>query len=180
MESLELLTAISFVLGVSTASPQTYGEIGVTATNYEEQFSGDRLKSSPYAFRSIIGYQIHEKVSIEGLIGLGTGNAELTLNGTTIPGFKLEVDRILGLYVKGTAKITPGLDIFARAGIAELKGKLRAPGFSDTASESGFSYGFGASFPVAKGTSLQLDYMSYIDKNFAKGSGVTLGLGFNF
>jgi outer membrane autotransporter protein len=104
----------------------------------------------------------------------------IKVGGTSVPGATFEVDNVVGIYVKGKTRLTDNLEAFARAGLARAKGTASLDGQSASASESGFSYGVGLSYAFDKTTSLNIDYMSYLDKNSSKATGITVGLGFKF
>ena len=180
MQVKNLMTGVAIALAAVATQAQTYGEIGVTAVTYEESVLGVNLKSSPQALRAVIGYELNENVAIEGLVGFGMSDDGVKVAGTTVAGAKFEVDNVVGLYVKGKTQLADGFEAFARAGIARAKGTASYLGVSESASESGFSYGFGVSYAFDKSTSLNFDYMSYLDKNSSKATGFTLGLGFKF
>jgi opacity protein-like surface antigen len=173
------LTAI-FTLAAISASAQTYGEIGVTSINYEENVSGIKVKSSPMAIRGIFGYEVHPNFAVEGLVGFGIGDDNVKVNGTSVSGAKFKIDSVFGIYAKPKAQLTSELEGFIRAGFARSKGAVSLSGLNSSSSSSSFSYGLGMSYAVNKTTSINVDFMSYLNKNDSKAAGFTVALATNF
>lgn len=178
---IKIAIASALTLAAFSASAQMYGEVGITAGKYKENLEpGYTAKSSPTALRGIFGYEINPNFAIEGMVGVGMSDDNVKVNGFTAPGVKLEIDSIFGIYVKPKMKFTPELEGFVRAGFAQSKGTLSGNGEQYSAKESGFSYGLGMSYALNPKTSLNVDYMSYLDKNDAKVNGFTFGVGYKF
>ena len=177
---IKLAIASALTLAAFSASAQMYGEVGVSAVTYEESFQGNKLKSSPVAIRGIFGYEINPNFAVEGLVAFGMSDDDVKLNGNTVARSNFKVDNVFGIYAKPKVKLTPELEGFVRAGFAQSKGTASLNGQSSSASESGFSYGLGLNYALNKTTSLNVDYMSYLDKNESKATGFTFGVGYKF
>lgn len=177
---IKLAIASALTLVAFSASAQMYGEIGYTAVKYEENLYGLNAESSPSAVRGVLGFEINPNLAIEGMVGLGMGDDKVTLNGYTVPGVKMDIDSMLGLYVKPKFMLGPDLEGFVRLGFAQLKGSISGYGEKWTANESSFSYGLGFSYALNQKTSLNVDYMTYLDKDDAKVNGFTFGVGYKF
>ena len=177
---IKLAIASALTLAAFSASAQMYGEIGFTAVKYEENVFGYKAESSPTAIRGIFGYEINPNLAIEGLAAFGLSDDKIKVGGYTIPGANFKVDNVFGIYAKPKFKFTPELEGFVRAGFAQSKGTASLNGQSSSASESGFSYGLGVNYALNKTTSLNVDYMSYLDKNESKATGFTFGVGYKF
>lgn len=178
VKSLIAAAALS-VLSIG-ATAQTYAEIGITSVSYEESLFDVIVKSSPQSFRGVVGYELNETFAVEGHVGFGMSGDGIKVGGTSVPDATFDVDNVIGIYVKGKTKLTDNLEAFARAGLARAKGTASLDGVSASASESGFSYGVGLSYVFDKTTSLNIDYMSYLDRSSSKATGITVGLGFKF
>ena len=72
---------------------------------------------------------------------------------------------MLGLYVKPKFMLGPDLEGFVRLGFSQLKASTSEDGQKFSTNESSFSYGLGFSYAINQKTSLNVDYMSYQDKN---------------
>lgn len=179
MKKLAIASALSLM--AVAASAQTYAEIGYTSVEYEENVFGVTVESKPAALRGIIGYEINPNLAVEGLVGFGLSDDEISARGLgTAAGSKLEIDNVVGIYVKPKVKFGPNLEGFVRAGFAHAKASASIAGASASASESSFSYGLGLSYSFSPNASLNLDYMSYLDKNATTVTGITVGVGFKF
>lgn len=155
-----------------------YGEIGYTSLNYK----GPVMSLSPMgAVRVILGYNLMENLAIDGMVAAGAGDGSTTVSGVAVKG---RLDSGYGIYLKPKTKLSESIEVFGRLGYANTKSSATAsvPGFTASASSSSddFSYGVGASVKVTKDMSVNLDYMSYYNKNSESVNGFTLGLGFNF
>jgi outer membrane autotransporter protein len=177
---IKLAIASALTLAAFSASAQMYGEVGVTSVKYEESFQGAKLKSSPVAIRGVFGYEINPNFAVEGLVAFGMSDDDIKLNGNTIARSNFKVDNVIGIYAKPKVKLTPELEGFVRAGFAQSNGTASLNGQSSSASESGFSYGLGMSYALNKTTSINVDYMSYLDKNVSTATGFTFGVGYKF
>lgn len=182
MKFASLVLASGLVAVSSVASAQTYVELGHTSVDYSEKLFGIEAKSSPTALRAVLGYELSKNLAVEGMLAVGMGSDNVSV---LIPGFgrlsgKFEIDNMYGIFVKPKMNFTPELEGFVRAGYVHAKGTASFPGVPVSASESGFSYGAGMSYALSKSTSLNVDYMRYLDKSGAKADGFTFGVGFKF
>lgn len=180
MRSSMSMVGAAIAMAAVSAQAQTYAEVGVLATAYEENAFGITAKSSPNALRAIIGRDLSDRVAVEGLLGLGVGHGDVKAAGVKVNGAKLKLDSALGVYLKGKVDVTDGLQVFARAGVVRLDGTASISGSKTSSHDSGFSYGLGVSYALSKTTSLNFDYMSYLDKSDVKANGFTLGVGYRF
>lgn len=176
----KLAIASTLALAALAAQAQTYAEIGYTSVNYEEQALGYTFKSSPKALRGLMGYELSENVAIEGIVAMGMGDANVKVAGQTISGANLQIDSLYGIYVTPKMKLADNFEGFVRAGYASAKGTVSYNGQNSSGSSNGFSYGLGVRYAFDKKTSLNVDYMSYVDKSDAKATGFTVGIGFKF
>lgn len=177
---IKIAITSALILASFSASAQMYGEVGITSVKYEETVFGYNVKSSPTAIRGIFGYEINPNFAVEGLAAFGMSDDNVQVLGYTVPGVKFKVDNVFGFYAKPKVKFTPELEGFVRAGFARSKGTASLNGQSSSASETGFSYGLGMSYALNPMTSLNVDYMSYLDKNDSKATGFTFGVGYKF
>jgi opacity protein-like surface antigen len=150
-----------------------YAEIGYTGLTYKNP----NVKTHPADVRLIGGYEAHPNMAVE-FIGLLSAR-ESTVTGDSGP-IKLKVDSVWGLFLKPKVAVSPEVELFGRLGYARTKIKLSAD--QGTVSDSGdsFAYGVGAAYAINKRVSLNLDYMSYYDRDHVRVQGPTLGLGIKF
>jgi opacity protein-like surface antigen len=181
MKTFSKILILAAVTASTAVSAQTYGEIGYTASTYKENVDGDVVKASPAAIRGILGLELNPNLAVEGMVASGLGDSSVKFNGQTISSIKLTINSVIGLYLKPKAKLNDNLEIFARVGMVQAKGTITSTGYgTDSGSDSGFSYGAGLSYALNPTTSLNVDYMSYLNKAGAQLNGITFGVGFKF
>lgn len=172
---------IALAASAFSAQAQTYGEIGYTGVTYKEKSDGVELKASPSAIRGILGYELNSNLAIEGLLAVGVGDSKGKVNGQSITGLELGVTNVVGIYLKPKVKLSNDFEIFGRFGYASSKAEISLEGVgSESVSENSFSYGAGFNYAINTNVSLNIDYMQYVNKDGAKGSGYTLGVGYKF
>ncbi len=177
----KLAIAAAVLVATIGAQAQTYVEIGYVGTTAKGKDDGDSFKSSPAAFRGILGHELNPNLAIEGMLAVGVGDANVKLNGERLPNVKYEIDNAVGLYLKPKTKLNDNVEIFARAGFARARATATAVGVTSVGnSESSFSYGAGMSYAISPKTALNVDYMQYLNKDGFKVNGFTFGVGFKF
>lgn len=179
------LLALAAIAITTAATAQTYGEIGYTSVTAKETIalngSSYDVKASPTALRGIFGYELNQNLAIEALAAFGLSDATVKVNGAGIPGLKMEIDNVVGVYLKPKTKLNDNMEMFGRVGFARGKGTFSAIGVgSESSSANSFSYGAGLSYAIDPTTSLNADYMSYLNKDGFKANGFTFGVGFKF
>ena len=116
----------------------------------------------------------------------GSADGTVTVNGVPGPGtVKVRLDTTYGVYAKAKAEVSPGLEVFGRLGFtkANYSSTITAAGVGSGSlsdSSDGPSWGLGASYAVSPTLAVNVDYMSYVDKNGLKATGPTFGVSFKF
>ncbi len=176
------LIAAAVAVASMSSQAQVYGELGVTFTNVEVDMGGGYMaESSPTALRAILGYEINKNLALEGMLGFGLGDDSITVSGYGSTSAKMKVDTVYGFYVKPKIELAPRFELFGRFGFADVSVKTSLSGYgSETGSDSGVSYGVGATYHFDKKLSLSADYMNYLDKDGVTATGFTIGLGMKF
>lgn len=180
MKKYLVLAALSVTSMMAAAQP--YAEVGFTGTQVQIGDSSNELEGDPQALRLIMGMELRKNISVEGLLAAGIKESHVTVNGGFTSQTNLKLKRIYGAYLKSSIDITPELTGFVRLGVAKAEGELIAvPGIGNvSADETSFSYGVGISYAFNPALSVNVDYMSYIDKDDTKVRGVTIGAGYKF
>jgi opacity protein-like surface antigen len=194
MRTLRLAAIALTCLTVSAAFAQkapggVYGELGYTqVTIASANAAAPTFK--PSALRGIVGYEINRNFAVEGMLafGIADGSADgtVTVNGVPGPGtVKVRLDTTYGVYAKAKAEVSPGLEVFGRLGFtkANYSSTITAAGVGSGSlsdSSDGPSWGLGASYAVSPTLAMNVDYMSYVDKNGLKATGPTFGVSFKF
>jgi opacity protein-like surface antigen len=169
------------VLASIGAQAQTYGEIGYTPITTNSNEGGDSFKSSPTALRGILGYEFNPNLAIEGMAAFGLSNSDFKVNGVSATGTKVKIDNAVGIYLKPKTKLNDKVEIFGRVGYVHIQGTTSLVGYgSETNTENSFSFGAGFSYAINPTTSLNVDYMQYVNKDGFTVNGFTFGVGFKF
>ena len=174
--------AASMTMASAQVLAQVYGEIGYVSSTYSKTTStGNTLKSEPAGVVGYIGYDLHENLSVEGSLMVGTGSSDVTLNGATqrTP-VSMKFDRVAGIYLKPKMKLMESVEVFGRLGYTEIKGTSSTATSSSTDTLSDWSYGVGANYALNSKTYLTASWMRVYGKDSTKGNGLTVGLGYRF
>ncbi len=161
--------------GAGAHAQGVYAEVGYTPLSLEASVVGVDVASDPSAVRGLVGYELGPYLALEGMVGFGVADDDITGNGFS-SGLKGKVDNMFGVYAKPKLPIAPDFDLFGRVGFASTK--LSVAG--DSATESSLSWGLGASYRINEQLSINGDYMVYHDKDDVTIDGFTVGVGFRF
>jgi opacity protein-like surface antigen len=184
MKKLLAVATLSLLALVSThVNAQTYMEIGHTSADYNNTiiYSGNsyNLTASPTAIRGIFGYELNPNFNLEGMLAQGLSSSNMSVSGISTP-VELKLDTMYGIYAKPKVQIAPDWEAFARIGYVHIKGTSSYKNTSSSDSGNSFSYGVGMSYAINKQLSVNLDAMSYYDKNSVTATGTTIGIGYKF
>lgn len=119
------------------------------------------------------GAFFNENISAEARLGLGVGD-------DSFGGAKVELDNFYGVYVRGGIPAGEVFYPYAVLGYTKGKTSFSGGGFSDSNSDSDLSYGIGADFKVTESLKINAEYLSYLDKDEAEITGVSVGVAFSF
>ena len=175
---LALLATLAAGAVQAQTSPQGdvgafYGEIGYTGLTYKEP----EVKTHPREIRLIGGYEFHPNMAVEVMGLLSAKDSKVDYFGQT---FKVKIDNIWGVFFKPKVAVTPEVELFGRLGYARSHRSLSVGALSLSESGNSVAYGVGASYAINKRVSLNLDYMSYYNRDNIRIQGPTLGLGVKF
>jgi len=150
-----------------------YGEVGYLGMKLSDNSD---VTPKPKMARFVVGKDINENLSVEGMAGLTTSKyswsdsgVNSTLSSTTY-----------GIFAKPKAEIAQGIQAFARIGLARTSWKQDSTAGAISDSASKVAYGIGLQADFTKNIYGQLDYMKYASKNSwdAKGWSVSIGTRF--
>jgi opacity protein-like surface antigen len=189
MKLIAIAAASAMLLAAGAAQAQMargavgnmYGELGYTSLKIEE--TGVSVK--PGMLRGIVGFNLHENLAVEGMLGFGIrkDNSNTTFSGVPV-NIESELRHMVGIYAKPKVMLGDAVELFGRLGYADTKIRSSASvaGFSasDSSSGSDWSYGLGANFNIAPRAYVGVDYMRYYNKNDTKLDGVTVSVGYRF
>ena len=154
------------------AKSNMYGGVQYAMTTYDETGVEDL---NPTALVFVIGNKFNKNFALEGRIGIGMGDD--SLSGLPVT---LEIDSFVGVYAKGIVPVSSTVDLYGIIGYTDGEVTVSAPGISLSASESDTSLGFGVDFAVSKTTSMNLEYINYIDSNGTTLDAISVGANFAF
>jgi outer membrane immunogenic protein len=147
----------ALALGLSTlacahAQQGPYMGVNLLQVTYKE----DGIPTAtPMAIGFKIGNRINSNLAVEAR--LGTGLSDDTVNVLGLP-VKLEVDRFIGVYMRGIAPISEAVSVYGLVGYTDGELTASVGNFSVSTSDSDFSYGLGADFAVANNVSLNVEW----------------------
>ncbi|MCP1676336.1 hypothetical protein J2T57_003497 [Natronocella acetinitrilica] len=160
------------LLAVSLAGPaqaQSQGNLYLGVDLHGWSFSPDRGSNwRDFGVRGKFGGRIAENFAIEA--HAATGGSDRS-NGAT-----LELDYLMGLFVRGDIPITRYTSLYGLVGFSELKYTLA----NDSDRDSSVSFGFGGDFQVSNNTSLNIDWIRYINETDYDYSALSLGARWRF
>lgn len=173
--------ALATSTNVAMAQEPVQGYVGANYVfvTYEEDDSSGEVDLGALVAKA--GAQINPYLAAELRAGVGVSD-----DSASIPGLKaeIELDYLVGAYaVAGIPNQTPFYPyVVAGFSKGELTATLTGSGVSvsDSESESDFSYGVGTNLAISEQFKLNAEYMSYLDKDGAEISGVSIGGTFLF
>lgn len=162
-----------------TFNPSVYAEIGYTHSNVKISDGADTVKFSPGAVSGVFGYKFTPNLSVEGLLGLGMGKDNITLNGVD-SGVDGKVKSTFGVFLRPSFDINENVELFGRVGWVRSKVEISDSTSSANGSDTDFAYGIGANFNLSNTTYIQAGWMQYLNKDGAKIDGLNVSYGMRF
>ena len=163
-----------------------YAELGYTSINYSFVYSSEYSAkwNNGAAIRLVFGKELGENLAIEGMYASGINSSDKTTIISTFSS-NIKLTSMYGVYLKPKYNISENMNVFARIGFVQstINGSIydgTSLYSSDSASASTTSYGVGTSYKLNDKFNLNLDYMSYYNKNSIDINAVTLGVGYKF
>ena len=188
MNKLKLIAISLLFSNISSfaADDGYYAEFGYASINYSYTYSSDySFKwNNGAAIRLVFGKELGENLAIEGMYASGINSSDKT---TIISPYNsnIKLTSMYGVYLKPKYNISENINVFARIGLTQstINGSMydgtNLYG-TNSASASSTSYGVGTSYKLNDKFNLNLDYMSYYNKNSIDINAVTLGVGYKF
>jgi opacity protein-like surface antigen len=161
------------------ADSPLYGEVGYTAIQAKAADGGLTVKFEPGLLTGVVGYRFHPNLSVEGMVGFGAGDDEVTLNGVNT-GVKGKLGTSFGVFLRPSVHVSESVELFGRLGFVRSQLKLSLGGLTESASDTGLAYGFGANFHITKSSYLQATWTSHYDDDGVKLEGLGLAWGMKF
>ena len=160
------------------ATSNAYVDVGYLASTYKNS-TAPTYTVRPAGLRLVAGMDVHPNLSVEGLAAFGVkaGDGKNSSGAAT----EVKLTSVVGLYVKPKMDVSPELQLFGRLGFASTNHSDKiGTAAAKSKTDSGVSYGLGASYRISGNTSVGLDYMSYYDRKNTSINGVTVSVGYRF
>jgi opacity protein-like surface antigen len=147
---------------------------GLGMVNYD----ADGLEEAePTVLLGRLGYFVVDNIAIEGRLGFGMSDDDITVLGTDV---SFDVDQVAGVYGVGHLPIADAFSLYGLAGFTYAEGSASLAGISIDDDDTGFSYGLGGQYAVSDDVSAFIEWAQYLDESTYEVTGVTLGATFNF
>ena len=183
---MHLTSAVAVVLAVLPtvlmANPMSqgpsYGGITFSQLKYDEDGISD--DANPTALIGRHGYFVANQIAIEGRLGIGHSDDTVRVDefGPAVD-VDVELDGLLGFYAVGHLPLGEAASIYGLFGFTDAKATASANGFSDSDTNSGLSYGFGAEFYPSEQIGLNIEYTQYLDESGYDLSAISAGVKFH-
>ncbi|PFG11088.1 MULTISPECIES: porin family protein [unclassified Marinobacter] len=159
------------ILGAGTAQAQNgYAGANLNFLEYNENGINDDASLTAGTFR--LGAQVNEYLSGELRAGLGFSDDTVNITGTDVD---IELDSLFGAYLRGGFPITKQIYPYAVFGVTRGQVTYSAQGFSESKSETDTSFGVGVDFTLIDQVTLNVEYMSWFDKDGTEIDGFSVG-----
>lgn len=165
--ALPLLT----LFGTSVQAEDSYFGASLNMIEYTEDGSNESLDFM--SATATLGQKFNENIKGEMRFGIG-------INGDQISGIDFDISNYFGMYIKAGAALNEQLFPYAILGYTRGKLTASANGAEFSDSESGSSMGFGVDFSVNSETTLNLEYLNYLDGDEWALSGLSFGVSQSF
>ena len=142
--------------------------------------SGVDTDLKPTAAVARVGHFVVDHFAIEARAGTGVSDDTVHFGPIDATG---EVDHMFGLYGVGYLPLGDApVSLYGLAGFTRAKATLssNALNYSESDSDSGFSYGIGIQGHFTPQFSVNLEYTSYLDKSDYDVTSIGLGANFHF
>jgi Outer membrane protein beta-barrel domain len=176
--NIRKLLATLALCGCSTAFAQSalgnfYIEAGYSSMGLALPTSAN---SSPKMHRLVLGMNLHPNLAAEEILGFNAQTDRITRSG--VAGF-VKVKTVTGIYLKPKVNLADDkLTVFARIGYANYQTDFSTS--PHVASGGGSSFGLGVSYKLTDSFFVNLDRMSYFNRNGIEIKGTTCGVGYAF
>jgi opacity protein-like surface antigen len=159
------------LLGAGTAQAQNgYAGANLNFLEYSENSIDDDASLTAGTFR--LGAQINQYLSGELRAGIGFNDDTVKVSGTDVD---IELDYLFGAYIRGGFPVTERIYPYAVIGVTRGKVTASVPGISTSESETDTSFGVGVDFTVIDQVTLNVEYMSWFDKDGTEIDGFSVG-----
>jgi opacity protein-like surface antigen len=168
----------------------------------ESSSAGIPMSHEPTALVGRMGSFINRYLALEARVGFGFSDDKATMSrldateeNEIIDQYGLDVENLFGFYLLGNLTVVNTVDLYGVIGITSLdvgtttgqtivniatSDELVAFTKTGSRTENGLSYGLGGRVGITEKSSLNLEYMSYIDKSDFTFNSINIGFLFDF
>lgn len=172
-----LLTALAFSAVIPMAQAEIYLGGNYLYLDYSEEYYYDDLELDLGALYLRGGYQFADWAAVE--VRVGTGVSDDTVNEFGI-NVDVELEELYGAYFIAGIPNSSLFYPYAVAGYTRAEMDVSAWGFSESASESDFSYGLGTDIRFSENFAANIEFMRYMDKDGVEVDGLSAGIKYTF
>ncbi len=149
MKKLAIVSLLALA-GASAQAQSVYGDVAYQTHDVDGA-------SDAATLRATLGYDFSPAVSGELMLGFNAKESKL---GTA----SVKIDQLVGIYAKPKMKLNDSVELYGRLGFVNYKlvGSNNGRNVLST-TDSGFSFGIGASYYVTPSVSINVDYMDFGD-----------------
>jgi len=181
---------------------KNYAGFQYSIVDAESSRAGIPLSFEPSALVGRMGSFINNYLALEARVGFGFSDDKATMSrldateeNEIIDQYGLDVENLFGFYLLGNLAVANTIDLYGLIGITSLdvgtttgqtivniatSDELVAFTRTGSRTENGLSYGLGGRVGITEKSSLNLEYMSYIDKSDFTFNSINIGFLFDF
>ncbi|MEM5518781.1 porin family protein [Henriciella sp. AS95] len=152
-KTLALAATLSLLASPAVAEGW-YADAGYQFISIDE----DGVDADLGAITGHLGYNFNEYVSVEGEAGVGVQDETID---TFVGDVDVELNYVVGAYLRGELPISDRATLFARAGAVNAEIEVSIAGFNDSGSDTGIGYGAGGEFMVGPDFGFRGEYTRY-------------------
>lgn len=166
------ILCIIFAGLISTTSyaQNNYYGASVTSIGFTERGFIDLDFTS---FNLIAGQSINDNLDAEIRLGFGIDGENVTIEGINAD---FDLDKFMGIYLKYSIESSGSILPYATLGYTHAKLKGSVNSVSSSSSESDISLGLGVDVSLNQKTSLNIEYMNFMDTNTITADGIFVGI----
>ena len=178
--SIGLVFVLASMSGNAFAGLTPGAYAGIQYAIADLSFGGVPEDFSPTALVGRVGSNLNQYVSIEGRLGIGLSEDEVTATvGSAATSVSVEIDTLIGLYGVGRLPLGKSSSLYALAGFTQVDATASgSASLSDD--ESDLSYGVGADIGIGYNLWVNVEYVQYLDKSDMEVSAIAVGMRFGF
>ncbi len=149
MKKLAVVSLLALA-GASAQAQAVYGDVAYQTHDVDNA-------SDAATLRATLGYDFSPAVAGELMFGFSAKEAK---QGTA----SVKINQLVGIYAKPKMKLNESVELYGRLGLVNYKLEGSNNGRRVLSStDSGFSFGVGASYYVTPSVSINVDYMDFGD-----------------